>query len=208
MSNATITQKFVERARERGVHVFHRHQWNSRLGEIYAERRRMRPHSLIPEKPADTLVQHITVTRPGQTEEDFKVSMRLLENIGLERFGSGISYDGCFDMTHGWLGIGQPLDAKGTHTINDKGVEGFSYDQNKVALGFAVIGMPETELTEKAAEKMAQAYAALVDVGALTRGHDYKPHSFFAYKDCPCDSTRDQMEWINKRVLELTKPRR
>lgn len=197
----TITQRVVKRARQRGVVVLNRHQWGSRLPHVYAWRRRFRR---VKPGAADTVVQHITVTLDhGRLTGDFKRDVRTVERIGQERFGSGVSYNWIVDMTTGMVAAGQPLDAKGTHTVNHKNAAGYSYDQNYVARAIAVLGMPEDELSPAAAESIAQLLAAHVEHGAITRGFDYDPHSRFAYKDCPCDSTRDQMRAIRRRVDEL-----
>jgi hypothetical protein len=71
--------------------------------------------------------------------------------IGMERFGSGVSYNFLVHMQTGEVAVGQPLDAKGTHTLNEKRVPGYSYDQNLVArairlrppLEVRVEGLPE-----------------------------------------------------------------
>jgi hypothetical protein len=154
--------------------------------------------------PSDTLVHHITVTRDdGPTPLDFKNDMLELERIGYDRFGSGISYNVAIDMSTGEVGVGMPLDAKGTHTINNKKVPGFSFDQNLVALAICSVGMPGEQLTEKSKTAIAKVIATLMDIGALTSGCDYVPHSMFAYKDCPTDAVRDHMEEIYKEAVRL-----
>lgn len=198
---ATITTRVVRNARRRGVKVYTRRQWGSRSASTYAARRRLRPAR----QPADTVVQHITVT---SDKADIKSAMRSLEAIGNARFSSGVSYNFGVHMRTGEVGLGQPLDAKGTHTINDKGVAGFSYDQNLVARAIAVIGMPGTPLSEKAEEAIAQLIAAMIEEGAVTPDPDYVPHSMFAAKDCPCDPTRNRMRAIRARALFLIRKAR
>lgn len=172
----------------------------------YWLRRVTRKHKLLPKKPADTLVAHITVTRDdGPSVADFKADMREVERIGWERFQSGVSYNFCIDFKTGQVGIGQALDAKGTHTINDKDVPGFSYDQNAVALAISFIGMPGDKLTSLAISKTAKLIATLIDCKALTPTFDFVPHSLFAYKDCPTDNVRENMELIKKTALQLRK---
>lgn len=190
----TITQRVVRRARQRGVTVYTRWQWGSTAGPVYAWRRKFRRHA---PPPADTLVQHITVTR----RTGIKPDMRLLERIGMQRFGSGVSYNFAVDMRTGEVGVGQPLDAKGTHTLNDKGIPGFSFDQNLVAHAIAVIGMPGDRLSLSAEVAIGKLIAAMIECGVLTRGFDYMPHSAFAWKDCPCDPTRDRMPAIRRAAI-------
>lgn len=198
----TITEKVVRRARRRyGVKVLWHKQWGSRRRELYSYRRKHRPVSRI---KTDTLWQHISVTRPSG---DFKADVRAVERIGYERFGTGTSYNFVVDMETGQVAVGQPLDAKGAHTINNKGVDGFSYNQNLVARAIAVLGMPDTPLSRKAERAIAGLIAAMIDVGAATADPDYEPHSLVAWKDCPCDPTRNRMKMIYLTAKAL-KPKR
>lgn len=200
---ATLTQRVVRRARKRyGVTVLDHNAWGSEAQGVYALRRRLRP---VRVKRADTLVQHITVTRPSG---NFREDARTVERIGLERFGSGVSYNFLVDMKTGVVAVGQPLDAKGTHTVNDRRRDGFSYDQNHAARAIAVVGMPGTPLSAKAERAIEGLIAAMVDRKALTKGFDYLPHSFFAWKDCPCDATRSRLGAIRKAALARRGPRR
>ncbi len=193
---ATITQRVVKNARRRGVIVLSRRQWGSRLPHVYAWRRIFRKA----QQPADTVVQHITVTNPSG---DFKADARTVEAIGQSRFGSGVSYNWLVDMKTGHVAVGQPLDAKGTHTLNDKNIAGYSHDQNLVARAIAVVGQPATKLSPAAELAIARLIAAMIDEGAVTRGFDYDPHSKFAFKDCPCDATRNRMDEIRATALNL-----
>ncbi len=203
----TITQRVARNARARGLTVLNREQWGSREAATYATRRRTRPHKLLPDQPVDTVWQHITVTRPSSS---FETDCRVVEKIGKDRFGVGVSYNFMVNMADGRIGVGQPLDAKGAHTLNDKGVntpagEPLSHDQNAVSIAIAVIGMPETRLSDAAELAIATLIAAAIDEGAVTPGFDYLPHSHVAAKDCPCDSTRDKMPAIRKAALEAVK---
>lgn len=211
MKALPLQVRVVRNARKRGVNVLTRKQWGSRYGSVYA--RRLVTHRHAP-APSDTLWQHITVTTDtGKLVGDFKEDMRTIERIGMERFGSGFSYNFAIDMQTGMVGVGQPLRAKGTHTVNDKGARtpsgGFiSHDQNYVALAFAWLGMPGRQISDKAKESAAQLFAALMDEGALTQSPDYLPHSLVAAKDCPTDAGRDAMPWIRRRAQEVKKQRR
>lgn len=189
----TITSRVVRNARRRGVVVLNHKQWGSAHRALYAWRRFYKPAK----QPADTVVQHITVTLDhGPLTGDFKADARTVERIGYERFGSGMSYNWLVDMETGMVAVGQPLDAKGTHTVNDKDVDGYSYDQNLVARAIAVLGVEDSKLSRKAERSIALLLAAMMDEGAVTRDPDYVPHSLFAWKDCPCDATRDRMPSI------------
>lgn len=201
----TITQRVVANARRRGVTVLTRSQWGAKHESVYTWRRTNKPAR----QPADTVVQHITVTLDhGPLTGDFKADVQAVERIGYERFGSGISYNFVVDMRTGMVAVGQPLDAKGTHTVNDKNVPGYSYDQNLVARAIAVLGMPGDQLSEEAEDAITELLVAMVDEGAITRGFDYDPHSKFAYKECPCEPTRRRMATIRRTVEQTFADRR
>lgn len=108
-------------------------------------------------------------------------------------------------MTTGEIAVGQPLDAKGAHTLNDKRVLGFSYDQNAVARAIAGIGQPGTKFSKQAIINRAKLVAAMQDVGAMTEDPDSLPHSFFAYKDCPCDPMRDAIPEVMALARQFRK---
>lgn len=201
----SITTRWARRARlYYRVRVLGHAAWGARYRSVYAWRRQHKPHQLLPGRPVDTLWQHVTVTfDSGTFIGDFREDCRTVERIGFERFGSGVSYNVLVDMSRGWLAVGMPFDAKGTHTVMEKPHPGYSYDQNYVALAFAVIGVCGDMLSARAREAMARGIAALMDVGALTSKPDYQPHSFAAYKDCPCDETRDAMATILDRAKQL-----
>ena len=194
----SITGRVVDAARKRGVKVYTRKQWGSVHEDVYAWRRKNKPHSLLPSKPVDTVWQHITVTRRSGS---FAADCQLVERIGFARFQTGCSYNFMVDMTTGEVGVGQPLDAKGAHTLNDKNLPGFSHDQNAVSIAIAVIGMPDYVLQPAAFNAISQLIAACIEVGAVTKGFDYMPHSAVAATHCPCDSTRDLMPKIRHRAL-------
>lgn len=197
----SITQRVVRNARRRGVKVYTRKGWGTVHPLIYQIRRKTKEHLLLPEQPSDTLVQHITVTfDSGTLVGDFKKDMRTVERIGYERFGSGVSYNWCVDMQTGEVGLGQSLDAAGTHTINDKEIPGFSENQNYVALAIAMLGMPGDRPTRRAVNSLVNLIAAHIDERALTLEHDYLPHSEFTWKDCPTQPVRDLMAAINSKA--------
>lgn len=199
----TLDARVRRNARKRGVVMLTHRQWGSKQIALYAKRLTSHPVSV---KKADTLWQHITVTRDdGTLPGDFKLDMQEVERIGVERFGSGFSYNYGIDMQTGMVGQGQLLLAKGTHTVNDKGVAGYSYNQNLVARAFAWIGMPGDKISDEAKESAAQLFAAMMDEGAMTQDPDYNPHSMVAWKDCPTDAGRAAMPWILHRAHEVKK---
>lgn len=198
----TITQKVITRARARGLTVRTRREWGSKHAALYQLRRVVKRAK----QPADTVVLHISVTHPpgagGKTLSD---AMRELERIGMERFGSGVSYNFGIGLNgEGHVGVGQPLDAKGTHTVNKRNAKGFSYDQNYAARAICFIGMPGQQLSKDARRACVQLLVAMVLEGAITPGFDLVPHSLFAVKDCPTDTVRDAIATIRREVdLEL-----
>jgi hypothetical protein len=140
---------------------------------------------------------------------------RELHDIGMQRFGTGISYNFLLHPFTGEIALGQALDAAGAHTLNDKNIPGYSFNQNYVSLAVCTVGMPGLKLSPKAEEAFACLSAALQDVDALTPGHDFNPHSLVAFKDCPTDAVRDKLPEIKERshvvrkcVLPPTRKRR
>lgn len=178
-----ITQRVIRNARSKGVTIVGRRGWRN-ISLVYAIRRKTRRHALLPEHPADTLWQHITVT----PVEPIRPAMRRLHDIGMDRFGSGVSYNFAVHPVTGEVGLGQALDAKGTHTLNLKRIQGYSFDQNAVSLAVVVIGMPGVQMTDKAIHAQSLLIAAMIEEKALTFGHDYNPHRMVAAKDCPTDN--------------------
>ncbi len=198
----TITQRVIDRARALGAEVYTHDQWGAAYKSVYAARRRDRPVRVL---QADTLVGHITVTEDdGVLTGDFFADMREVERIGYQRFGSGFSYNWGIDA-QGMIGAGMPLDAKGTHTVNDKKVQGFSYDQNHAARAFAFIGVPGDKFTPAARRAWVILFAAMILEGALTEDPDHVPHSLFAAKDCPTDAVRDELPGMKREAKALVK---
>lgn len=197
---STLTNDVVQRAKTAyNVPILTRKEWGSTMSGTYEYRRKNKPVKVL---KADTFVHHITVT---PSTGDFARDLRLVEQIGWERFKSGMSYNWVQHMQTGQIAVGQPLDAKGTHTVNNKDVPGFSYDQNAVARAIAGLGREDYELSRSAMEACAGLMAAMMDVGALTETYDYLPHSFFAYKDCPCDPIRNKMHEMRQMAVDLRK---
>lgn len=183
------------------VPVYSHKQWEAEHEGVYLTRRETRPAH----QPADTVVQHITVTLDhGPLRRNFIEDMKTIERIGWERFKTGISYNWVVDMRTGEIGQGQYLDAAGSHTLNDKGVHGYSFNQNEMARAIAVMGMENSKLSVAAEESIVDILVSMWRAGAITYRPDYVPHSLFAYKDCPCDSTRDRMPAIYRKFEKRT----
>lgn len=197
-----INRRVLKAARHHGVPILSRRQWKSQHKAVYLWRTVNRRHYLLPKEPSDTLVQHITVTRDdGPKIRDFRADMREVEDIGHSRFGSGFSYNFGWDMQTGMIGVGQPLQAAGTHTINEKGVPGYSENQNYVAIAISAIGMPGDKPTEQAIDHLVRFIGVLIVQGVLTEHFDYVPHSLFAAKDCPTEPIRAIMPKVRIRAI-------
>jgi hypothetical protein len=204
---ASITTKVVRNARQKGVKVYTRKRWSKNLVTlgVYQWRRIFRRHKRV---RSDTLWQHISVTHDLP---DFTADMRLLHRIGMERFGSGMSYNVAFDMRSGVAGIGQAFDAAGTHTLNDKDIPNYSFNQNYVAHAFVFIGVPGDKPSDKCILNAARFMAAMMEEGALTppeENPDYNPHSMVAFKECPTQLVRNVMPKIEQLAIEIYKKNR
>lgn len=210
MTATPMTDALVAELRRRGVEVLTHDQWGSVRRDVYAERLRTRPHDLLPSRPVDTLWNHVTVTNDsGDLVGEFKADLLTVERIGYDRFRTGTSYNVLVDQDapHPRLAIGQFLEARGAHTINDKGTPGYSKDQNRVALAVAWIGVPGDRLNEHAIEAMVQLRGALITIGALTGHYDDVPHSLVAAKDCPTNELRNRLPDLKRRGLAAANAR-
>lgn len=179
----------IVRLRAAGFKVKTRRQWGSKQASVYAERLRSKPVDF----PVDHMFAHITVTSKRGDE-----GARQVEEIGMERFGSGVSYNWLVDHTDHVIREGQPLAAKGTHTVNDKNVAGFPYNLNYAGHAVAFVGMPGEEFCPKCAELFAAIMAAEKIEGVMREGAQFLPHSKFAAKDCPTDAVRDRLPQVMK----------
>lgn len=198
----TPTQRMMLAARKRGVPFLTHEQWGSNERALYASRRKLTQQGNWPgfKTKVDTVVLHITVTfDSGKLTGDFKKDCQIVERIGKERFGTGMSYNVLVDMATGMAAVGQPMDSKGAHTVNDKNVPGYSHDQNLVARAIAFVGMPGDKLSPEAVETVVDVLFAMWETGQLTDDPDILPHSFFAFKDCPTEVVRQAIPVIKKR---------
>jgi hypothetical protein len=192
-----MTADVIAHLRATGRTVHTRADWGARQESVYQWRRTNRAFY----GPADHFFAHITVTaRSG----DFKRDCRDVEQIGQSRFGSGVSYNWLIDRVTGHIAEGQPLDAAGTHTLNDKKVPGFPSNLNYWGHAIAWIGRPEDPISADALESYAAIIAAEKATGHAKAGARLHPHSKFAWKDCPCDQVRDQIPAIEARAAALT----
>lgn len=198
----TPTQQVVLAARRRGAPILTHRQWGSKEQSLYAKRRKLTREGYFGafKYKVDTVWIHITVTfDTGPLKGDFKEDMQTVERIGKVKFGSGFSYNWGVDMKTGMGGVGQPMDSKGTHTINYKGVKGYSKDQNLKSRAIALVGMPGDKLSDEAIETVIDILVAMWETDQLTDDPDIQPHSLVAEKDCPTQAVRDALPIIRKR---------
>lgn len=181
----------IQRLRRAGYTVRNRRDWGSTELSTYAERRRSKPVDF----PVDHIFAHITVT---STNGD--AGARQVEQIGSDRFGSGMSYQWLVDHETHAIYEGQPMDAKGTHTVNDKRVARYGYDLNYAGHAVAWMAMPGDTFCGDCAELFAAIQAAERLEGILRDAAVYLPHSMFAAKDCPTDVLRDMLPVINRQA--------
>lgn len=170
-----------------GRTVLTRKEWGSKYESVYQERRKNRAVEL----PVDYLYSHISVTvDDGKLTGDFISDMLELERIGYQRFKSGISYNWAIDAVTGMIGEGMPLDARGTHTVNDKNVAGFPNQLNAHGHAVVLIGMPGVKPSAEFIRSFAAIRAAEIAAGVLKANAPIYPHSKFAAKDCPTAAVR------------------
>lgn len=192
---STPNERVIARLRELGFDVVTRKEWGTVHESLYQSRRKTKTVDL----PVRYAFQHITVTR---NTSNFAADMRTLERIGYERFQSGISYNWAVDPDTGVIGEGQPLDAKGTHTVNDKGVAGYPENLNYYGHAIACIGMPGLQPSQKFELACVAILRASWDEDVMRDECEYLPHSKFANKDCPTQPIRNRMAAIRQTAID------
>lgn len=186
----------VSRLAAMGFDVVTRKEWGTVHESLYQSRRRNKPVKL----PVRYSFAHISVTK---NTSSFAADMRTLERIGYERFGSGISYNWAIDPDTGQIGEGQPVDAKGTHTVNDKGISGFPENLNLYGHAICCIGMPGLKVSERFKLSFAALLQASYSEGVMVTGAPLYPHSMFANKDCPTDAVRRVLPEIRSTAIQM-----
>lgn len=190
----------VEKLRSWGFNVKDHLQWGSSKEALYQQRRTTHPVKL----PVPYAFSHISVTvDDGTLTGDFYHDMQELERIGFQRFQSGISYNWAIDMATGMIGEGQYLDAKGTHTVNDKNVPGFPNNLNYYGHAIVAIGMPGDLPSEDFIASFAGILAAEQATGQMAGNAPIYPHSYFAAKDCPTEAVRSRLPEIRRLVPSI-----
>lgn len=200
------TTRVVKNLRKRGVKVYGRKRCLI-FDTVYQQRRKTHPHHIIwngdndrKDDRVDTLWAHISVTKAVGIS--IGSCMRTLHSIGKSRFGSGVSYNFAIHHRTGEVGVGMPLDAKGTHTVMRVPRPNFSTDQNAVALAIVFIGMPGMAVSQAAWESYENIVAALIEEGFLTLDFDHLPHHFAdPGKSCPTQVVIDKLPELKRGGL-------
>ncbi len=186
----------LTRLRDEGLDFFTREDWGSRRLSLYHERLTTRRIEL----PVDLGFVHISVTTDAIPEipaAEFE-SMRAIEEIGWQRFGTGMSYNAAAHDT-GRLMMGHPLTASGAHTLDDFGTFG-PKGASLNGRAFACV-LPQNvadKVTDLQVDAIARFFAAAKRAGLLrlTTGRLHG-HREVSAKSCPGDLAWARMGDIN-----------
>lgn len=182
----------INRLRSGGYKIRTKEQWGSKHLPLYGERLRSKPVDF----PVAYGFVHITVTHSHGDQ-----GMRDIEQIGVDRFGTGVSYNWVVDhKTDHTIYIGQPLAAKGAHTVNNKNVAGFPYNLNYFGHAVAYMGDVTDPVCDDCVDTIAAIFAAEQIEGPMRSGAGIYPHRKFAAKSCPGDKLNARMDDIVKLV--------
>ena len=182
----------IQRLRHGGYKIRTKEQWGSKHLPLYAWRLRSKPVDF----PVKYGFVHITVTNTHGDE-----GMRQIEEIGYERFGTGCSYNWVVDHeTDHTIYIGQPLAAKGAHTVNEKGVGHFPYNLNYFGHAVAFMGNVDDPVCDECVDTIAAIFAAEKLEDNMVIGDNIFPHRKFAAKSCPGDKLYARMRDISDAV--------
>jgi hypothetical protein len=191
-------KRIIRELRQAGFTVLSRKQWGSRHRPLYQWRR---VHRHFPGE-AKCLFAHVTVTN---RTHNFAADVRQVEQIGYERFKTGISYNYVVDQKTGAIAIGMPHDAAGAHTLNDKGIDGFPYNLNYFGHGIAWIGNVGDRPSQDCEDAISAIIAAERKHGAARDHATIYPHRKFAWKECPLTVMVEALPSIlrkSKTILE------
>lgn len=182
----------IQRLRRGGYKIRTKEQWGSKQLPLYGWRLRTKPVDF----PVDYGFVHISVTHTHGDE-----GMRDIEEIGVDRFGTGVSYNWVIDhKTDHTIYIGQPLAAKGAHTVNDKNVKGFPNNLNYFGHAVAFMGDVNDTVCDECVDTIAAIFASEKLEGVMRIGDNIYPHRKFAAKSCPGDKLYDRMRDISDLV--------
>lgn len=200
MSEAEVLKKL----RGEGLVLTPRHTWGTAHERVY-EYRMLNDYYRL-SMPLDYLFLHISVTTEvGDTKVQEYEAMRIIERVGYDRFKSGFSYNSAAHDT-GRLMLGMPFTAKGTHTVNDKQIDGFPYDLNRAGHAICLPQVEATPVTDKQVDSLAKWGAALKRAGVNNvKGGVFYPHLKFAWKACPGAKMVDRLSDLNDKLNDYIK---
>lgn len=181
----------IARLKAAGFEAYTRAEWGTARPAAYARRLTTHP---MPSGPARYHFLHITVTADTDTKLEGFAGMRKVESYGLST-PPMVSYQ-MVVTNEGRAFEGQSYDAKGTHTVNDKDVQGFPHDLNRYGHACAIMQNVGDEVTAAQARLVAAVFAAAELEGHVAKGAPIYPHRKFANKDCPGDKAVAWLPWI------------
>jgi len=193
-----VSHGVIGRLEAAGFKVKTHEEWGSKQRAVYAARLRDKPIDI----PVPYGFLHITVT---ESDEPGVFEMQDVEAIGMSRFGSGVSYNWVLDHRDHTIYQGQFLEAKGTHTVNEKNVEGFPFNLNYFGHAVAILGNVDTPVCNKCVECIAAIFAAEQLQNVMQVGAPILPHRKFANKACPGDIAMEHLDDIQRRTDRLVK---
>jgi hypothetical protein len=185
----------LARLRDQGLAFQTRRDWGAVHESTYQWRRANRHVDL----PLQYGFVHISVTdEVGDVLGDEHAAMRVIERVGFERFQSGFSYNwGVHDT--GRVMVGMPLDAAGTHTVDDKGfLSPAGTTLNYYGHAVCLPQLEATPVTDAQVSSIAAVFAAEKRAGLLTlKGDRLYGHREVAAKSCPGDRMWARMDDCN-----------
>lgn len=183
----------IRKLRAAGVVCLNREQWGSRALGSYIKRRSTHP---MPPAPAKYHFFHLTVTPDTDTVAEGKAGARQIEGYGYST-PPMVSYQDLL-TNEGFYFQGQDYGNKGTHTVNDKNVPGYSKDLNLEGYAFALMQNVNDEVSDIQVQLAAMVCAARELTGWVRKGAPVLPHRTFAYKSCPGDKAMERLDDIRR----------
>lgn len=185
----------LERLRDAGVEVHSREDWNSPMEAAGAYERRRGTHPMFVPKARYGFL-HVTVTPDTDTIPEGAAGARKIETYGYST-PPMVSYQ-LLVTNEGRVFEGQNFGVKGTHTINDKDVDGYPHDLNGYGYAVALMQNVGDEVSAEQVAAVAMCFAAMQIEGVMERGAPILPHRMFAQKSCPGDLAMARLDEIRR----------
>lgn len=183
----------IDQLRDADVECFTREEWGSARPEAYIARRKSHP---MRTSPAKYHFLHITVTNDTDTVQEGKAGAKQIEGFGYST-PPQVSYQDLV-TNEGKYFQGQDYGNKGTHTVNDKNVQGFPKDLNYEGYATALMQNVGDEVTDVQVKVVAMVFAARELAGLVVKNAPIFPHRKFANKSCPGDKAMARLDEIIK----------